>query len=47
MGIKKGNPRGLMKITFMMKFGVLHTDDGGCIIIAGTGDEYDVIFCNM
>jgi hypothetical protein len=38
---KKGNPRGFKpKFIHDEAWGVKSTNDGGCIIIAGTGDEY-------
>ena len=40
--VKKGNPRGFDENFIHDEvWGVSHTDDGGCIITAGTGDEYD------
>lgn len=38
---KKGNPRGFRpKFIHDEAWGIKATDDGGCIIVAGTGDEY-------
>ena len=40
--VKKGNPRGFDENFIHDEvWGVAYTDDGGCIITAGTGDEYD------
>ena len=41
MGTKNGNPRG-----FDEAWGIKATDDGGCITVAGTGDEYNYSECN-
>ena len=39
---KRGNPRGFDENFIHDEvWGVTSTDDGGCIITAGTGDEYD------
>ena len=39
--VKKGNPRGFKpKFIHDEAWGVKATNDGGCIVVAGTGDEY-------
>ena len=39
--LKKGNPRGFdPKYIHDEAWGIKATNDGGCIIVAGTGDEY-------
>ena len=44
---KKGNPRGFdPRYIHDEAWGIKATPDGGCVVVAGTGDEYSYSACN-
>ena len=44
---KKGNPRGFdPRYIHDEAWGIKATSDGGCVVVAGTGDEYSYSACN-